>query len=104
MEDKAWNEKDIGWRVLFSDDSGKLGDVAILKIYEQVPNTIMVIDHPISLDSKIYLLGLSKEQEKVAPYILEKIGDWFYMEKVPKDVREELDRIASVERVFLEQS
>lgn len=104
MENQGWNKKDIGWRVLFSDASGKLGDVAILKCYEQIPNTIMVIDHPISLYSKIYLLGLSKEQEKVAPYILEKIGDWFYMEKVSKDVREELDRIASVERVFLEQS
>jgi len=87
-------KKDIERKVKFLDEFGNEREVAIVNISKEVSNTIRVIEYPISLQSRIFHLGLPKEQEKEDFYSLENPGDWYSEGKVSKDEREEIKRIA----------
>jgi len=95
-----WCKKDIERKVKFLDEFGKEGEVAIVNVYKEVPNTIRVVEYPISLKSKIFHLGLPKEQEKEDSYGLKEPGDWYSEGKVSKDESDEIKRIIIPERVL----
>ena len=100
--EEDWNKNDIGKIIIYLNLSRKKEKVAISEVYENTPHTLGVVDYPISLDSKISLLGLRKNQEKKDFSLLEKTGEWCFLGEVSKDDREELNRIASYPKNFLE--
>jgi len=100
--EEEWNKNDIGKIIIYSNLSKKKEKVAILEIYEDTPNTIGIVNYPISLNSRISLLGLRKSQEQKDSSLLDKVGDWCSLGEVSKDEREELNRIASYPKNFLE--
>ena len=97
-----WTEEYIGNIIIYSNLSNKKEKIAIVDIYKEIINTIKVIDYPISLDSRISLLGLRKNQEKENLFQLEKPGDWYFLEKASIDEIIEIHRIKNSTRVFLE--
>mgnify|MGYP001605253796 CR=1 FL=1 len=108
---KHWKKSDIGKRIIYRDllFGGKLVDeeVIIYDVNPDVPNTIRfaeypiifkpgidVIQSPISLESKIGLAYAVKSQEKEKKEYLEKVGDWFFVDRVSKDEMWVLDILA----------
>jgi hypothetical protein len=93
---KSWTKSDIGKILVYRKEMGFEQDeaVAIYGINSDVPNTVRIVEYPISLNSKIGLLGLVKSQEKGGRKYLEKPGDWFYVDEATKEEREVLDKIA----------
>ena len=105
--EEGLNEKDIGdvlarLNVIDLDGKKEIGRLAVVKTYEETPNDIQIIEYPMELDSKIYVMkfeGLKKRGNRLE---FENVGDWCYEGKVSKDEREELNRIASYPKNFLE--
>ena len=92
---KNWNKKDTGKIIIFKTLSGKESEeAALVRFYKEVPGIIKVIEYPLSLDSKIFHLGLSKLQEKNKLEDLNEPGDWYCKGKVSKQEYKELERIA----------
>ena len=102
MEEKVWTNEDEDCILSHLNKKRELEVIAILETYKETPRTIKAIEYPISLDSKIFLLGLDKSREKESSFLFEYVGDWCYQGKVSRDEKEEIKRITNREITFLE--
>ncbi len=91
---KYWNKKDIGkvlvYRTLYDQENEQ---IAIVKTYEETSNVIKAVNYPIALNSRLFILGLPKIQEKKDKNSLKNAGDWYFVKRVSKEERQELERI-----------
>ena len=95
------NELNTGSIILYINELMEKDRVAISKIDKKIPNTLLVVHYPIGLNSRIFLLGLEKEQEKEYPWDMKKPFDWIYGGKVKNNSDiEELERIAIANHNF----
>jgi hypothetical protein len=90
-----WNKSDIGKIISYRNENGYNEKVAICKVSPEVPNQVEILEYPISLKSRIALLGLIKNQEVKGEEYLKKAGDWYSVGNVLKDEMGVLEKIAN---------
>ena len=100
-----WNKSDIGKILVYRKEAGLEEDeaIAIYNICNNDSNTVRAIEYPIKLTSKIFLLGLTKDQEKESREYLKKPGDWFYVDNATREERSVLEKIAKSPKILLDE-
>jgi len=101
---KNWKKSDIGKIIAYksSNESNLYEKVAICTVYPKNSKTIGVLDYPIALTSKFALLGLVKAQEKNDKFLMEKVGDWYFMGYASKEEKGVLEKIAKSPKILLD--
>ena len=101
--ENEWNKSNIGSIVTFMDEYRKKVTIAIYDVNVDVPRTVDFVLYPIGLTSKITRgsAGIPKDQEKQSIDDFKESGDWFYMGRVSKDEKEQLERFSKTRRSLL---
>ncbi len=90
----TWNNLDIGRIIVYRNNSGKNEKIAICNYDKEKNNLLEVLEYPISLTSKLNVMGLSKNQEVKSEDYLERPGDWCSSGNVSSEERSVLEKLA----------
>jgi len=82
--EETWIEEDKYVVFNYLNKERERETFVILEVYKETPNTIKVVEYPLTENPKPFLLGINRAREKESWLLFEKAGDWSYFQKLTR--------------------